>query len=563
MARASARLGRHELALGLYDRLGRRAMQAEDLLLVGRAMDRIGRSDAALEILRSAYRADPKNPEILDDYARLELRADALSAVAKLGEVMKRVPGWEARGAVVLGLARNRQDDAPGTISALEDALNRDRTLAGSWTTPAEGRKLLARAHLKLRRPDPAREQLHFVLGAGPDREASWLLSRAELQRGDLAAAATALAAAGDFGNSRPHAFEPAPFVGVSACVECHRDIHRLALGTRHSKTYRSGAALADMTLPPKPFPDPGDPKVVHRLSRRANRVELETHVDGRVRRALLEYALGSGDRGLTPVARDDAGQMRELRLSYYGDLTAWDRTMGRPEHPKERADFLGEPLSADSVRRCLGCHVTDYRETLAGIGPTVAEKGIGCERCHGPAGNHLLAVASKFPDPAIGRPRLSSPQQVTVELCGDCHRPRNRDVSPLDEDAVRFQAVTLTWSRCYAGTGAALGCVTCHGPHRDADTAPAHYEAKCLACHGPSAASGSGSAPDRQSRHVAMLPAGSRRVSCPVNARGDCIECHMPAVTTPAAHAVFTDHQIRVHREPSGTATGGESTRR
>jgi tetratricopeptide (TPR) repeat protein len=84
--------------------------------------------------------------------------------------------------------------------------------------------------------------------------------------------------------------------------------------------------------------------------------------------------------------------------------------------------------------------------------------------------------------------------------------------------------------SRCYAASGGALGCTSCHDPHRR--PAPAerveHYRAGCLACH---EARGCRLAePDRRAR------------------QGDdsCVDCHMPRRgTRDIAHTAMTDHRI------------------
>ena len=144
-------------------------------------------------------------------------------------------------------------------------------------------------------------------------------------------------------------------------------------------------------------------------------------------------------------------------------------------------------PLTEDAVRRCLSCHVTNPQALLGNSGPEAADHSIGCEKCHGPGGNHLLAIAAKFPDLAIARPNLASGARV-VKICAQCHSPRGKTVSPDDPNSVRFQGTTLTWSRCYTESNDALDCVTCHDPHRNAVTSPSHYEARCLSCHGGAA---------------------------------------------------------------------------
>ena len=88
---------------------------------------------------------------------------------------------------------------------------------------------------------------------------------------------------------------------------------------------------------------------------------------------------------------------------------------------PCDEAGYLGERQTRDSLRRCLNCHTTNFRAALARSGPESADRGIGCERCHGPGGNHLAALELGLPDPAIGRFKTSSEARV-MALCAQCH---------------------------------------------------------------------------------------------------------------------------------------------
>jgi hypothetical protein len=363
--------------------------------------------------------------------------------------------------------------------------------------------------------PALARVALRQVLDAGPDPEASWLLSRALLQEGRIDEAASALGDAGGYGSDNPLKTEAAPHLGSAQCAKCHEKIHRAQQLSRHAHTFLTGSELERIPLPDSPLPDPADPK-----------------------------AIGSGDRGITPVGRGMDGRFRELRLSRYGDTGGWDVTAGQLARPESTSseDLLGRFLSADDVRKCLGCHVTDFRAARDQTGPLAKETGIGCERCHGPGGNHVLAVAAEFSDLAIARPRLASAKQVTA-LCAECHSPRGRTVQPTDPDAVRFQGTTIAWSRCYQESQGRLSCITCHDPHHDADTSASRYEQKCVACH-------SGTS-DKKRSDRGLAPTAAehgRQVTCPVNSTTGCLNCHMPRTTSAVPHTTFTDHHIRVH---------------
>ena len=177
----------------------------------------------------------------------------------------------------------------------------------------------------------------------------------------------------------------------------------------------------------PSPIPAQGEGHAHDSAVGRASSFEQETRVGNQVYSAVVEYAFGSGDRGLTLVGRGDKGQAFELRLSHYRTETGtrWDVTSGHILRPDEPDRYLGESLSEDAVRRCLSCHVTNAQAILKASGPGASDHGIGCEKCHGPGENHVLAVKAGFPDLAIIDPRMASGSRV-VALCAECHSPRS-----------------------------------------------------------------------------------------------------------------------------------------
>jgi hypothetical protein len=423
----------------------------------------------------------------------------------------------------------------------------------------------LARVLLRAGRPDEAGERLRFASAGRPDDEASWLLSRVALQRKDWPATRAVLERSAGFRDSHPVLPEPAPYVGAARCAGCHPREFRAQQASRHARTFLRDSELGGVRLPGSSLSEPAVPSVSHRLRRDPyGRIHQETTIAGRVLEAVVEYAFGSEDRGLTFVGRDRDGRAYELRLSEYRDTHAndpaarsaahWDTTLGQNPRPARAEEYLGRPLDEDGVRGCLLCHVTDPDAIVGRSGPCASDRAIGCERCHGPAGHHLLAVEGKLVDidPAIARPRLATGPEV-VGLCSGCHSPHRQEVRRDDPTAVRFQGTTLTWSRCYSETDGALDCVTCHDPHRDATTQAAHYEARCLECHsrdGSQQATADGSASDRRGSRRRSPRESWPRTTCPVNPSRGCVACHMPAVPGAGSHSTFTDHFIRVHRD-------------
>ena len=555
LARASGRLGQDDTARRIYQRLGVDTLKPEDHLVLALGLQRQGRSDAARDTLGFALQDDHDHAEARYMLARMDLDADRPHRALALIRDLAANPEWNAREGVLAAILNDRIHRPDLGVESLKNALASDKSLTDAPLAPREVRKLLARLLLKSGKPAEAKIGLSELLRDGPDAEASWLLSRAALVLGDEeAGASAALAAAGSYGNDRPEAFEPAPFVGAARCAECHPGIYATQQSSHHSRTFRRAEDLADLALPSVPLADPHLPGVTHTLERKGDRVEATTTDGEKAYHALIRYVMGSGNHARTLVgeSRED-GSTREFRLSSFSRAELWDLTTGHAPRPGDPHDALGMKQSEDSLKDCLNCHTTDFHATLAREGPQALDRGIGCERCHGPGGNHLAAVASGFPDPAIGRPRLGSPAAVTT-LCGQCHGVGIRKVPPNDDTfLVRFQATTLPRSRCVTATGDAIGCTTCHDPHEDAETSPSFYEAKCLACHGPDTAR---SLAPKDGTRRAFLPEGARRVACPVDSEQGCIACHMPSRPGMMPHSPFTDHQIRIHRKAiSGSA--------
>jgi hypothetical protein len=530
LARASVRLGRDEAVPRLYARLKPSELEAEDHFLLARMLSRHDRPDLARAELWKAHRKDHAHAEALHELIRLLAQDDSLATAGALAERLAALPGWRVRGEIALGLVRAAQDDPAGAIEALRAALDGRPEREGPPSLPLSVRKLLARHWLSLGQPGKARIALEDL----DDSEARWLLARADLQEGKP----------GDHSPDPardPLAREPSPYVGTAACARCHMAIARTQRESRHARTFWVGADLDRLPLPEGPVPDPADRAVQHVMRHAGREIQVEARVGERTYEAVLAYAFGSLDRGLTPIARDAHGDWYELRLSHYAEGPAWDRTTGHELRPGEDAEWLGKLLSADELRRCIDCHTTAPRIAWPDAGALAGEHGIGCERCHGPGGNHLKAVAAGLEDLAIARPKLTSGPPI-VRLCGACHSPRGRTVSARDPASVRFQATTLTWSRCYTQSNDRLDCVTCHDPHSNVERGAAYYEAKCLDCHGAKASA-----------------------ACPINPQRDCILCHMPSVRDIVPHEpfTFTDHHIRVHSpRPSPVAASSKDRR-
>jgi hypothetical protein len=545
---AALREGRLDEAFAWYVGHADSGPGAEDLYVLGSALlaqHRVVLGWAAMEAARRIDRDHAATNRALDELdRRLNLAAGPDQAswhmAADEVEYLRSVRSGPAQGLFVLGLARYAE--SPGREREfLDRLLIRDRSVLRSVENPMAAARLVARLLMETGRAAEASDLLWpLVDGPGVDREAAWLLSRAALQLGQVETADAMLGRAGGFGRDGTSP-ESAPFVGSRKCAECHPSAYRAAQkASPHARTIHLGAGLKDVPLPDRPVSDPSDPRLSHRFTRRAaDRIELEARYDdGRVARAVVAYALGSGEHGITMVTRDEpTGYPRQLRISYYAPDRSWRGTKGIDAVPHDPSSFIGLGLSERAMRQCLHCHTTWFRAALpiptTTAGPEAADRGIGCERCHGPGLNHIKAVETGYAEAAIGAARDAPPRRL-LQSCDECHASTG-SVEPGDPEFTRVQGTTLKFSRCFTGSRGAIHCATCHDPHRGLDTTASHYETKCLDCH----AAGAGT----------TAPPATR--ACPVNPASGCIDCHMPKVQDTNFQTRFTDHHIRVH--PSG----------
>jgi predicted CXXCH cytochrome family protein len=535
LARAWARLGRDADAIAIYQRrLGEKALEAEDHFVLGLMHQRHGRAEAAAGAWKKVVDAPGVSPPLLEEVARLCARGKLFDLASQATERLSREPGWEARGSLMLGTIRLQLNNVPDAAALFRRAINLDPALLDASHDPTPLRKVIARTFLRLSSPDLALPLLQSILGQAPDSEAAWLMSRAYLQAGDKALALAALEQAGTYRALNPLEPEPGPYVGESRCEKCHTSIFRDSLTSRHTQSYSRGQDLERLPIPGRPLPDPDDAEVTHTFQRRDGALRAETRVGIQVFESVIEYAFGTADRYLTMVGRDPNGRYHMSRLSYYqtAEGNGWDRTTLDMTHPTRArpAEFLGETIGVrDGLAKCLYCHVTNPRTGDNAVGPEMADRAIGCERCHGPGGNHLAAVQAGLRDLAIVSPANASPQVVTTKQCNDCHvlEHKIRDDDPENSGWVRSQGVGWTRSRCNTESGGAFGCVTCHEPHQSAHaTTTAEYESKCLKCHSVAG-----------------------QTTCSVNLSEGCVQCHMPRVRIDSLHMDLTDHHIRIHR--------------
>lgn len=265
-----------------------------------------------------------------------------------------------------------------------------------------------------------------------------------------------------------------------------------------------------------------------------------------------IDWVFGSGRHARTPVTlrRTASGQTELLqhRLSWYPGV-GLDLTLGSSGDSPQGTGWhgLGTRLNAVETAECFGCHVTWLPETedrrdlmrpdITRPDFTRMMRGVQCARCHLQSADHVAAM--QLGSTATQMERWSELSALdSIRRCGECHRRDDhftpRELRADNQLLVRFAPVGLSQSRCFLAqdpgtahesTGQRLDCLTCHNPHRAAESRAEYYVERCLTCHNSHSAS-------------------SVHCSAP-NTTQQCLECHMPKVEV-QPHLRFTDHWIR-----------------
>jgi hypothetical protein len=280
---------------------------------------------------------------------------------------------------------------------------------------------------------------------------------------------------------------------GAVECAVCHPKQAAAHARTSHARSLRPILTTEfARALPDRPIGEARGGFLLN-YTRSGEGLEVTAERGDDRAKARIDWALGAGDQGVTPVALFD-GRWLEHRISYYTKAARFDLTLGHHPGASDWAGAaLGVPQPEQTIRACLGCHAT------LGAGTTILKAGVDCQRCHTGTATHP--------------PGKMTPANQ-IETCGTCHRLTPPTGDANDPMNIRFQPLRLVKSKCY--TAGRITCSSCHPPHENARRADARfYEARCVQCH---------TKPHR---------------------KDGCVECHL-AKSSPAPYLTFTDHYIR-----------------
>ena len=332
-------------------------------------------------------------------------------------------------------------------------------------------------------------------------------------------------------------------YSGAQSCTRCHAEEsarqHQTAMGRALEPVANAEILKANPRLTFRSGP------YSHEIVRRGDQsLYIVTDGTNTISEPIL-YTFGQGKAGQTYVFKHE-GSFYESRLSYYKDIQGLDITIGYPRDIPSSLDVAaGRRISIDEARNCFACHGTaaafGNRLDLDRLVP-----GVTCEACHGPGADHVAAMEAKqFKDKRIFNPGHMSPDELSQEFCGSCHRSAEQVISNKllrGLITVRFQPYRMFTSSAHDPADMRMTCTACHNPHENPATDEASYDANCFSCHRSFGSLKSASLAATEEKN------GRTHKACPVGQRA-CVSCHMPKVEFPGSHFKFTDHRIRITR--------------
>ncbi len=345
-------------------------------------------------------------------------------------------------------------------------------------------------------------------------------------------------------------------YAGDAACASCHAQESATYASTAHHLTSRPADAhsvLGNFALGANVL-HTANPALTFRMTADAQGLS-ETAVDAVSATKNVELTkpidvvVGSGRKSQTYLywAEDE---LFELPVSYWVKTGAWINSPGYVDG----AMRFDRPI----YPRCLECHGSSF-ESLAPPANRFAKSslvlGIECERCHGPAREHVVFYTAhpgvndearrSVPAKAkLGSATQGGTPQATlahgivdsaslsrerqIDVCAVCHAGLGKPLAPalsfvpgavlehflqfppidptLPVDVHGNQVELLRSSKCFQRS--AMTCSTCHNVH-EVQRDPVALSKTCLGCH--------------------QVQACGRFHALGQSIADRCVECHMP----------------------------------
>ena len=350
-------------------------------------------------------------------------------------------------------------------------------------------------------------------------------------------------------------------FAGSSTCIECHVNIYKTHIETAHFNS----SAIANKNNIKGSFENG---KNIYELNEQIHltmQAKQDTFYqnafyqnDSLINSQRIDIVIGSGTKGQTYLNWNE-NQLSQIQISYFEPTNSW---INSPGYPK---GFItpNRPIQG----RCMECHATFAESTPSFNHRNVYNKsnilyGIDCERCHGPAVDHVnfhknnpeaLKAMNIVSYKDLNRQQrldafalCHSGLRVQIQglpfsfMAGDLLKqysiPNYNEDSLNELDVHGNQYGLLTASKCFIKSET-MDCSTCHDVHKKQRNEAPTFNNRCISCHDV-----------------------NHEVSCKVESSvseasgNNCIECHMPLTPSKVmriqttSDSTLTSVQVRTH---------------
>jgi hypothetical protein len=355
-------------------------------------------------------------------------------------------------------------------------------------------------------------------------------------------------------------------FAGSETCISCHKDVYNSYVHTAHLETSRS----ADEKTIHGSFKegqnkfDFGNGKSIQ-MEKRNNGLFQVAFINGNAAQA-EKFDITVGGVKAETYLYWKGNELFELPMSYFSALHSWTNS---PGYDAGKIDF-NRPIT----RRCMECH-SSYIQELDNKEKSLTNRkiefdkaslilGIDCERCHGPAANHVN-FHTEFPEVKKAKyinTYSNLTRQQKLDACAVCHSG-NKDVylrsafifkqgdtlakfkehnfaaqniNPDKLDVHGNQNDLLASSKCFIKSD--MDCNSCHNVHKKEAGDLTLFSQRCITCH-------------TAARHneCKLLPKFGNAI------KNKCIDCHMPARPSnliqveAAGNKLQVPYEVRTHR--------------
>lgn len=330
-------------------------------------------------------------------------------------------------------------------------------------------------------------------------------------------------------------------YAGSVSCMECHPKIYEEALNSSHYKASAPASlknVLRNFNANQNTYFYDKDTKVV--IETRKGELFQVYYKNGKEIKAYrFDIVMGAKNAQTSMFWNEDSAY--ELPLSYYKSLHNWGTS---PGYPANQPQFDGSVST-----NCFECHSShlelqkgdDYSDGYFGTEIAVEKMkkeslvyGIDCERCHGPAMDHVK-YHQKNPELKLAKyivTNKSLSNQQKLDRCVICHNKGEKTQSrfkflpgnlitnfyaasppnPQDNlDVHGNQYGLLSQSKCFLESKT-MDCISCHNPHKEETNNLLYYSQKCMSCH------------SEAKNNFCTTP-----ISAGISLKENCIDCHMP----------------------------------